>query len=950
MEDKERQQAAYLSVLICGTIFITILIGESYLLGWEMSTPLLIFVGVVICWWVHLTKRLPQEVSLWINVVLTMITFFFYGSHEISIYDLAPVIIILMILYASTEMQNIVNLCMITYYVTILYDFIFVLHGFAGFDALKITRTLLHLGLVYMAGYIVKLEIKRKQKERGRTEQKISELEETNRRTEDFLTNVSHELRTPINVVTGITATMLRNEENATKRRDILSIQLAGQRLFNQVEDILDFTELDTGRIQLSEDTYMVASLVNDIVSGSQMFDRKDMPELIINLDAAMPAALYGDGRKIKKMLKHLIDNGMKFTKQGGVYVKIYTMPKPYGVNLCIQVTDTGIGISEDKLSKIQERFYQTNSGRNRKAGGLGLGLSIVYGLVAAMEGFIQVSSIVGQGTTVKISIPQKVADPASHMTVKNKEQLFLACFLEPEKYEIPEVRIFYNETITGLVRGLDLTLRMVSGIDELKQLVSKYQLTHLFIGKEEFLGYRDYFETMDADTQVVVVSDEELPLPRTGRYKLLKKPFYCQPVVNILNSGAMEDVHQSGYMRCPGVKVLVVDDEPMNLMVAEGVFKEYDMTVKTAKSGIEAIEICEQEAFDLIFLDHMMPEMDGIETLKRLRKLQLERDQLLTVVAFTANAVSGAREMFLSEGFDEFISKPIEDCELKRVLRKLLPKSAIVYTEDRKSHTIYEEPVKQASASYTGESVRETSTGHAGESAKQASADPAVKPEHPDTGEVSDPVLTDLENIGLNTGTGLLGCRGDVEFYKELLTQYAKDAEKKQAEMERLFAAKDWDNYRIQVHALKSTSKMVGQEQLSEMARAAEDAAKEHDEAYISAHHRRIMECYRELAQGIYSVLCENTDKAGDQNVETGEELPKEEWLAQLTELKQCFATFEADRAEALIRENKNRQYQGCPVEDLLSDVMQDIDDFEFEAATEKVDALIDRVKGGEL
>lgn len=237
MEDKERQQAAYLSVLICGTIFITILIGESYLLGWEMSTPLLIFVGVVICWWVHLTKRLPQEVSLWINVVLTMITFFFYGSHEISIYDLAPVIIILMILYASTEMQNIVNLCMITYYVTILYDFIFVLHGFAGFDALKITRTLLHLGLVYMAGYIVKLEIKRKQKERGRTEQKISELEETNRRTEDFLTNVSHELRTPINVVTGITATMLRNEENATKRRDILSIQLAGQRLFNQVED-----------------------------------------------------------------------------------------------------------------------------------------------------------------------------------------------------------------------------------------------------------------------------------------------------------------------------------------------------------------------------------------------------------------------------------------------------------------------------------------------------------------------------------------------------------------------------------------------------------------------------------------------------------------------------------------------------------------------------------------
>ena len=942
MEDKERQQAAYLSVLICGTIFTTILIGESYLLGWEMSTPLLIFVGVAVCWWVHLTRRLPQEVSLWINVVLTMITFVFYGSHETSIYDMAPVIIILMILYASTEMQNIVNLCMITYYITILYDFIVVLHGFAGFDALKITRTLLHLGLVYMAGYVVKLEIRRKQKERGRTEQKILELEETNRRTEDFLTNVSHELRTPINAVTGITATMIRNEDNATKRRDILSIQLAGQRLFNQVEDILDFTELDTGRIKISEDTYMAASLINDIVSGNQLLDQEDMPELIIDLDASMPAALYGDGRKIKKILKHLIDNGMKFTKQGGVYVKVYTMPKPYGVNLCIQVTDTGIGISEDKLSKIQERFYQTNSGRNRKAGGLGLGLSIVYGLVSAMEGFIQVSSTVGKGTTIKISLPQKVADPAAHMTVKNKEQIFLECFLEPEKYEIPEVRTFYNETISGLVRGLDLTLRMVSSLDELKQLASKYQLTHLFIGKEEFFGYRDYFDTMAADTQVIVVSDEDISFPRNGQFKLLKKPFYCQPVVNILNSGAMETVHQSGYMRCPGVKVLVVDDEPMNLMVAEGVFREYDMTVKTAKSGIEAIEICGQEAFDLIFLDHMMPEMDGIETLKRLRKLQTEQDQLLTVVAFTANAVSGAREMFLSEGFDEFISKPIEDCELERVLRKLLPKSAIVYTEDRTSHTIYEEPAKEVSADPAGTSVKETSTGHAGES--------AVKPEHPDMGEVSDPVLADLENIGLDTGSGLLGCRGDVEFYKELLTQYVKDAEKKQAEMERLFAAKDWDNYRIQVHALKSTSKMVGQECLSGMARAAEDAAKEHDEAYIGAHHAEIMERYRELAQGIDRVLGGKEKEETTQSVEAGEEITNEEWIAKLTELKQCFDTFEADRAEALIRENKNKQYQGCLVADLLADVMQDIDDFEFEAATEKVDARINHAKGGEL
>ena len=126
--------------------------------------------------------------------------------------------------------------------------------------------------------------------------------------------------------------------------------------------------------------------------------------------------------------------------------------------------------------------------------------------------------------------------------------------------------------------------------------------------------------------------------------------------------------------------RILVVDDEPMNLMVSEGIFKGYQMIVKTAESGRKAIEICEKDDFDLIFLDHMMPEMDGVETIKRLRKVSSDTGRLFTVVAFTANAVSGAREMFLQEGFDEFISKPIETLELERILRKLLPKSAISY------------------------------------------------------------------------------------------------------------------------------------------------------------------------------------------------------------------------------------------------------------------------------
>ena len=924
MEDKEKMQKAYLVVLICCTIFTTVLVGESLLLGWELSTALLLLVCDIFCWGIHITKKLPPNIGLYINVLLTMVTFFFYGSHETSIYDIAPVVIILMIMYSMIENKTILNLCMVTYYITMAYDFIFVIKDYSDFDSLQISRTLLHLGLVYMAWYVIKVQINSKSKERHITEEKIIRLEDSNKRAEDFLTNMSHELRTPINAVTGITNTMLRTEDNAAKRKDILSIQMAGQRLFNQIEDILDFTEIDTGRIRISEDSYAISSLINDIISGNRIAEHDKNVELIIDIDASMPAMLTGDGRKIKKIIKHLIDNGLKFTKVGGVYVKIFAMSKDYGVNLCIKVSDTGIGMSDEELTRIKEKYYQNNSGTDRKTGGLGLGLSIVYGMVSAMEGFIQVESELGRGTTVSISIPQKVADYSSHMTVRNKENLFIACFLEPEKYVVPEVRKYYNDMISGLVNGLDIELRRISSIDELKQLIAKYQVTHLFVGKEEYLKYTSYLGQIDKSTEIVVVSDDELKFPAVRQFKLIKKPIYCLPVVNILNASATDtDNSQSGYMSCPGVKVLVVDDEPMNLMVAEGIFKGYKMSVKTARSGMEAIDICDKESFDIIFLDHMMPEMDGIETIKRLRKIHLDDDKPMTIVAFTANAVSGAREMFLDEGFDEFISKPIEDCELQRVLKKRLPKSSVVYT-----HDIHTDDVQDDNSVITQD-------------------DASVSAEKSD--------MEKLGDIGIDTKSGLSYCRGDEQFYKELLIKYAKDAKAKHDDMEKSFEENDWENYCIQVHALKSTSKMIGQDRLSEMARLAEDAAKNVDADYIKVHHNEIMNEYILLAGNILTILTSDADddspeSSGDTASTDKPSITKEKFIEYLEQLKQCFATYEAQSADEIIDSLNGYQYNGVDVADLLKHIAGDIEDFEFDAADDKTDKLILEVKGGDM
>lgn len=919
MNDQEKQRAAHLLLLLCYTILSCALIGESLLMGWETWAVVLLPVGVIAGWTLHIRNRLPMAVRLDIYTVMMMLVYFFYGIHETSMFDLAPLMITVMVLYSSTEKYGTIKICMFTYYLTMAYDFFQVVGSSTEDASLFVSRIFLHLLLVYMAGRLLKTVVERRVKERESTEEMIARLEEINRRTEDFLANVSHELRTPINAVTGISSVMLKNETDPGKKKDIFTIQMAGQRLFGQIEDILDYTEIDNEKVNVSEEAYMISSIVNDVISENQMQEREHMPELIFDLDAAMPAVLLGDGKKMKKILRHLVNNAVKFTKKGGVYIRIHALRKDYGVNLCMTVSDTGEGISGEELEKITEGFYQSDGGRNRRAGGLGLGLPIVAGMVSYMEGFMQIKSEEGCGTVVSVSIPQRIADKKSMVTLKNRERLCLACYLNVEKYEIPEVRDYYNETITHMVEGMDVSIHRVFNTDELKALTGVYQITHLFTGAEEYKESHALFEDL-ADRMTVIVVADKYFVPLSGtKTKLLRKPFYCLPIANMLNAEVVQDEisFEGKRMICPNVSVLVVDDEPMNLMVAEGIFREYEMQVRTAHSGMAALELSGKENFDLIFLDHMMPEMDGVETLKRLRKLLADSERTATIIAFTANAVSGAREMFFEEGFDEFVSKPIEMVELERVLRNVLPKSAVQYVDK----------------DYTMERSMES----------QNTAQPGNIKETPS----SDQKKTDLlEEAGIHTKTGLQYCLDNTEFYDELLIKFASDADGKQEDIGRFFGQGDWENYHIMVHALKSTARMIGADVLSDLAKELEEAAKNRDVEYIGKHHGNLLVKYKETAQSIRNIFS-GEEKSGEQK--GYQEISGAKLRSRLEEIEDSLNTFEADKAKTLIEQLGGFVYCGDSVAGLLEAAVRDVDDFEMAAASEKVKTLIGSLGDGE-
>ncbi len=905
MYEQEKDRLSHLIILTCYTLFSIILSGEAFLLDWNKGAVILLLLGVVACWVLHITGKIPAEYRIWTYYILSMLAFFFYGSHRTSVFDMAPVMIMCMLLYSMAERAKFITCCVGTYYMTMLYVFLVECEGNVDFDILNTTRILLHLVVVYSSGYLIIVIMRRRKIEQKNYLDKISELEEINHRTEQFLTNVSHELRTPINVVTGITTVMIKNEKDKEKRRDIISIQNAGQRLFQQIEDILDYTELDTGRIKISRENYMMSSIINDIISEEQARDRAHDLELVFDLDPSVPASLVGDGRKIKKMIRHLLDNAIKFTKEGGVYVRISTVNKSYGVNLCIQIKDTGIGVGEEQLDKIREKFYQSRNGKMRRAGGLGLGLSIVYGMTMAMEGFIRIESKEGEGTTVIISIPQQISGDLPCMDIENRTDLFVACYIKTEKYSNPQVRDFLQMLVSHLAKGLEVPLHKTESKEDLKKLISFYRLSHLVLGEEEYIEDKVFYDRLAEQMIVIVATKDGSCISAGSRVKVVKKPFYTLSVVNALNSGEKEKEENvlDRHILCPGLKVLVVDDEPMNLMVAEGIFKEYRMEVTTAESGMAAVEQCKKERYDLIFLDHMMPEMDGIETLKLLRKLSSLPGKELTVIAFTANAVSGAREMFRQAGFDEFVSKPIEDTELERVLKKVLPRAAYIYADEE-----------------------------GGTNLSAAAAEDMEK-------------FAVLKEHGINVRAGVNYCRGDEAFYLELLAKFAQEAEKKQREMKRFLEEEDCDNYRICVHALKSTSKMIGAEAFSEMAKRAENAAKNHDIDYIRSHYEEISGVYMNIVRCIGQELKKDTGAATEEHPE----ITKEDLRERLEELQKSLSTFEAEKAEELLKALEKQSYQGTDLSTRLSEIRQDIENFDFGECSEKVAALLEKIEGSE-
>ena len=850
----EEQTSRHLLLAVITTVFGGLLGLVTMFMAWEFWMVLLMTGGCFSVWLLHIARLGSNTLYENLCAGLMLTEFFFFGVHESSLFDVPAVACILILALFMLNKKWILYMLAFLYALTLLYHGL-VLHTISReMENLDVFR--LGLGVfVTLGGVVLAIYwINRRNAQRKWYERVFSELESAEKQNAVFLSNVSHELRTPINMVIGISEVALGKKLSPDVRSDITSIKMAGKRLSSQINNMLDYTEIVEGTLTPAKKEYMITSVLNDVITMTALQSGRQHLELVFDIDPKTPAVLIGDVEKISHVLKILVENSIKFTEEGGINVRINYRREEYGVNLIVDIRDTGIGMTSSQLTQMYDVFYQADSGSRRFAGGLGLGLPIAQGLLNAMGGFIHFARGEQQGLTAHIVIPQGVADERPCIVLNHPDELCIACYFRPEKYSCDAVREYYDGLILNLVMGLGVKGYQVHNFEGLLKVQRSHKLTHVFIVQAEYEENPAYYEELAETLRVVVIAEREFNLERGSRLLIMHKPFSALSVANLLNGetgerGFAED--QAAGRRpftCVGVRALAVDDEEMNLVVAKGVLGSYGIEVDTCLSGREAVAQCGSVSYDIVFLDHMMPGFDGVETLKKIRERRNGVYQDLPVIALTANTVSGAREMFRSEGFTEFVPKPIERTVLERVLRKVLPKSCIQYS----ARPTGRNAPAGAETDPAGEAPEQPAVGTAPEESAEAPEKAGV----PEAAAGGPALPWDrLVQAGVNAEMGLDYCAGDESFYREMLRMFCAQGAEKRAEIVSLYESANWTDYAVKVHALKSTSLTIGAEALSAQAKELEMAGKRGDADFIRERHAALLRAHEELCARIAGI-----------------------------------------------------------------------------------------------
>lgn len=501
----------------------------------------------------------------------------------------------------------------------------------------------------------------------------------------DFLATMSHEIRTPLNGVLGMAELLARSELTPTQRRYAEQIRQSGSMLLGILNDVLDMSKLESGKLAVDLVRTDLHALMQETVKFFTANAQEKGLNLLLDIDPDVPRAIEIDPMRFRQILSNLVSNAIKFTEKGDVVVHArFKVGEGKHGELAVAVRDQGIGMTADERGRLFTRFSQANSGTTRKYGGTGLGLAICKQLCEALGGSIEVDSEINRGSTFTFRLPVEISKSAD-VTARITCSVALVC-------DSPAVAEIVRKTFK--MQGVDLMVFPYT--DDLSSRLILGDAYGTPFGIVIFNEERDIHLAKDLwqsiatkiipSAKSIILGHQEANRNYIAFDGAVSKPFLPSQLLDLTadllerrQTAPSEPVviqtqKKEARLLFQDRRLLLVDDNHVNLLIAEEYLSRYGFTISTATNGIKAVKAAEDGDFDIIFMDCQMPEMDGYEATGIIRRKMSDGTiRRVPIVALTANALKGDRERCLEAGMDDFLSKPLQDAALMGVFDRLI-------------------------------------------------------------------------------------------------------------------------------------------------------------------------------------------------------------------------------------------------------------------------------------